>query len=88
MTNGPQAVFAEIVDNPLPKELTRADFHRHPLYYVVRNHIIDFLVSRSKGFADEIKTGGFDHRHVPTVRPGESAPGSVSAAAPRLAAIH
>ena len=52
MTNGPDAVLAEIVDNPLPKERARTDFHRHPLYYGVRNHIIDFLVTRSKNFAD------------------------------------
>ena len=51
MTNGPDARLAEIVDNPLPKERARADVHRHPLYYAVRNHIIDFLVTRSKNFA-------------------------------------
>ena len=33
MTNGPDAALAEIVDNPLPKDRTRTDFHRHPLYY-------------------------------------------------------
>src|SRR2546428_11069161 len=48
MTNGPQAVLAEIVENPLPKERKRTDFHKHPLYYGVRNHIIDFLLARSK----------------------------------------
>ena len=48
MTNGPDAVLAEIVENPLPKERARTDIHRHPLYYAVRNHIIDFLVTRSK----------------------------------------
>src|SRR5262249_8913779 len=54
MTNGPNAVLAEIVENPLPKQRQRNDVHRHPLYYGVRNHIIDFLVSRSKNFADEM----------------------------------
>src|ERR1700753_3475338 len=54
MTNGPDAMFAEIVDNPLPKDRQRSDFHRHPLYYAVRNHIVDFLVSRSKTFASEV----------------------------------
>ena len=48
MTNGPDAVLAEIVENPLPKERARTDIHRHPLYYAVRNHIIDFLVTRSR----------------------------------------
>jgi nitrate/nitrite transport system ATP-binding protein len=51
MTNGPGAVLAEIVENPLPRERKRDDVHKHPLYYGVRNHIIDFLVSRSKSFA-------------------------------------
>ena len=51
MTNGPDAVLAEIVENPLPKDRKRTDFHKHPLYYGVRNHIIDFLVTRSKSFA-------------------------------------
>ena len=55
MTNGPGAVLAEIVDNPLPKERVRTDIHKHPLYYAVRNHIIDFLVSRSKTFAGETR---------------------------------
>ena len=68
MTNGPGAVLAEIVDNPLPRDRARADFHKHPLYYAVRNHIIDFLVTRSKNFA----AGGSAHdpRRVPVVRPG------------------
>jgi len=74
MTNGPGAVFAEIVDNPLPKERKRTDVHKHPLYYGVRNHIIDFLVSRSKAFAEGIKGSGYDRRHVPVVRPGAPEP--------------
>ncbi len=68
MTNGPDAVLAEIVENPLPKDRQRNDFHRHPFYYGVRNHIIDFLVTRSRGFAAEAK--GYDPRHVPVIRPG------------------
>jgi nitrate/nitrite transport system ATP-binding protein len=70
MSNGPDAVFAEIVENPLPKDRKRTDFHKHPLYYGVRNHIIDFLVTRSKNFAAEVKGGAFDKRRVPVVRPG------------------
>jgi nitrate/nitrite transport system ATP-binding protein len=74
MTNGPDAVFAEIVENPLPKARKRTDVHKHPLYYGVRNHIIDFLVSRSKGFAEEVKGDGYDRRQVPVVRPGAPEP--------------
>jgi nitrate/nitrite transport system ATP-binding protein len=74
MTNGPGAVFAEIVENPLPKERKRIDVHKHPLYYGVRNHIIDFLVSRSKAFAEGIEASGYDRRRVPVVRPGAPEP--------------
>ena len=76
MTNGPGAVLAEIVENPLPKERGRIDLHRHPYYYALRNHIVDFLVSRSKSFAAEVT--GHDPRHVPTVRPGLGEPVIVS----------
>jgi nitrate/nitrite transport system ATP-binding protein len=67
MTNGPNAVLAEIVENPLPKERARTDVHRHPAYYGVRNHIIEFLVTRSKSFARE-RRGKYDARQVPIVR--------------------
>jgi nitrate/nitrite transport system ATP-binding protein len=73
MTNGPGAVLAEIVDNPLPKARQRTDVHRHPLYYGVRNHIIDFLVSRSRSFGEEMK-GKLDRRRIPVVRPGAPEP--------------
>ena len=60
MTNGPNAVFAEIVDNPLPNERSRSDFHRHALYYGMRNHIIDFLVTRSRELSPP--SAGVDRR--------------------------
>ena len=69
MTNGPGAVLAEIVENPLPKDRGRIDLHRHPLYYAVRNHIVDFLVMRSKTFATDVPS--HDPRHVPMVRIGK-----------------
>ena len=80
MTNGPGAVLAEIVENPLPKDRARHEVHKHPLFYPVRNHIIDFLVARSKTFVAENR-GRHDPRHVPVVRPGVDAP--VVAAAER-----
>jgi nitrate/nitrite transport system ATP-binding protein len=67
MTNGPGAVVAEVVENPLPKERARADIHRHPLYYPVRNHIIDFLIARSRTFVDA--TPDYDPRKVAVIRP-------------------
>lgn len=77
MTNGPGAVLAEIVENPLPKDRARDGLHRHPLYYGLRNHIIDFLVSRSKTFAAD--KPDHDPRQVPLVRIGRTEPTIVSA---------
>jgi nitrate/nitrite transport system ATP-binding protein len=70
MTNGPNAMLAEIVENPLPKQRQRNDIHRHPLYYGVRNHVIDFLVNRSKSFSEEAMNRNYDRRRIPIVRPG------------------
>jgi len=57
MTNGPQARIAEIVVNTLPRARSRHDIHHHPHYYRIRNHLVDFLVHRSRllqeGRADE-----------------------------------
>jgi nitrate/nitrite transport system ATP-binding protein len=72
MTNGPGAVLAEVVENPLPKDRSRIDLHKHPDYYPLRNHIIDFLVTRSKNFVGA--TPDFDPRRVPHVRPVSTAP--------------
>ncbi|BAT58998.1 bicarbonate transport ATP-binding protein CmpD [Variibacter gotjawalensis] len=70
MTNGPGAVIAEIVENPLPKDRTRIDLHKHPHYYAIRNHIIDFLVTRSKNF----DATGHDPKNPKVVRPGAGGP--------------
>lgn len=40
--------IAEEVVNPLPRERTRAGLHHLPGYYELRNHIVDFLVTRAK----------------------------------------
>ncbi len=66
MTNGPGAVVAEIVENPLPKRRDRIDLHKHPLYYPLRNHVMDFLVTRSRTFVSA--TPYHDARNVPVVR--------------------
>jgi nitrate/nitrite transport system ATP-binding protein len=51
MSNGPQARIAEVVRNPLPRSRQRASLHHEPLFYPVRNHLVDFLVSRSKALS-------------------------------------
>jgi nitrate/nitrite transport system ATP-binding protein len=76
MTNGPGAVLAEILENPLPKHRQRIDIHRHPHYYGLRNHIIDFLVSRSKTFTQSVTNR--DPRHVPVVRPNLPEPAIIN----------
>jgi nitrate/nitrite transport system ATP-binding protein len=55
MTNGTEVAghykpgaIAEVVANPLPRTRTRSQLHHLPGYYDLRNHIVDFLVSRAK----------------------------------------
>jgi nitrate/nitrite transport system ATP-binding protein len=69
MSNGPQARIAEIVVNTLPRDRTRYTIHKDPQYYPIRNHLVDFLVSRSKGFSEK-PPAGFDPKSPPEVRPG------------------
>ncbi|MBP8135237.1 MAG: ABC transporter ATP-binding protein [Rhodoferax sp.] len=40
--------IAEVVVNPLPRSRNRAGLHHLDGYYDLRNHIVDFLVSRAK----------------------------------------
>jgi nitrate/nitrite transport system ATP-binding protein len=69
MTNGPEARVCEIVENTLPKSRTRQDMHTHPNYYPMRNHLIEFLVNRSKSFKEELSRAEYDPKNPPTVRP-------------------
>lgn len=55
MTNGQETPagyvpggMAEVVVNPLPRSRTRSQLHHLEGYYPLRNHIVDFLVSRAK----------------------------------------
>jgi nitrate/nitrite transport system ATP-binding protein len=72
MTNGPDARIAEVVVNTLPRPRLRGAIHHAPGYYALRNHIVDFLVTRSRALAGN-RPPGWDDRHVPEVRPGETA---------------
>jgi nitrate/nitrite transport system ATP-binding protein len=67
MSNGPDACIAEIVDNTLPKPRDRHTIHHDPQYYRVRNHLVDFLINRSR-----LYQSGEASRPVrpPVVRPG------------------
>lgn len=57
MSNGPQARLAEIVVNPLPRSRTRESLVNEPLFYVVRNYLIDFLVRRSALIQQDVEHG-------------------------------
>jgi nitrate/nitrite transport system ATP-binding protein len=70
MSNGPQARIAEIVEVTMARSRTRAEIHHDPQYYRIRNHLVDFLVNRSKSYAGVEAGARRDDRHPPLVRPG------------------
>ncbi|HET7875997.1 MAG TPA: ABC transporter ATP-binding protein [Methylomirabilota bacterium] len=53
MTNGPEARIAEIVEVKIPRPRSRATIIDEPEYGRLRNHIIHFLVERSKQIQEE-----------------------------------
>ena len=61
MTNGPRARVAEAVEVSIPRPRKRSEIVHHPDYYTIRNHLVDFLVSRSKELSgsgqEEVKEG-------------------------------
>ena len=65
MSNGPQARVAEVVRNTMPRDRKRATLHHDPQFYRIRNHLVDFLVARSKDLS---------HGRAPT-QPLEASPG-------------
>ena len=48
-----------------PRERTRNTIHHDPQYYKIRNHLVDFLVNRSKEYRP--RDAGVQ---PPTVKPG------------------
>jgi nitrate/nitrite transport system ATP-binding protein len=67
MSNGPNACIAEVVLNTLPRPRDRHNIHHDPQYYRVRNHLVDFLVNRSRLY----QTGEIARPQEPqVVRPG------------------
>ena len=52
---------------------TGNDLHHDPQYYPIRNHLVDFLVNRSKAFDQEIADGSYDPRRLKLVKPGLAA---------------
>jgi len=78
MSNGPNACIAEAVQNTLPRPRDRHTIHHDPQYYRIRNHLVDFLVNRSRLF----QTGELARPREPAVVcPGiEDAPPPVPSA--------
>lgn len=72
MANGPQARVAEVVRNTMPRDRQRATLHHDPQYYRIRNHLVDFLVARSKDLS---------HGRAPA-QPPEVCPGLDAGAEP------
>jgi nitrate/nitrite transport system ATP-binding protein len=66
MTTGPAAHIAEIVLNTVPRPRSRHELHRYPAYYPLRNHIIDFLITRSQQAHGALPA---DPRHPPVIQP-------------------
>jgi nitrate/nitrite transport system ATP-binding protein len=88
MSNGPRARIAEIVRNTLPRDRSRHTIHKDPQYYPIRNHLVDFLVSRSKSFTEQ-PPADYDPKNPPLVAPGLGKPetaASVATNMPRAAA--
>jgi nitrate/nitrite transport system ATP-binding protein len=70
MSNGPNACIAEIVDNTLAKPRERHSIHHEPQYYGIRNHLVDFLVNRSKRYqSGELRTLRASSAKIVNLRP-------------------
>ncbi len=74
MSNGPGARIAEVVVNTLPRPRTRANLHHMPGYHALRDHVLDFLITRSKEFDAKAPPPGWSPRAVPALRPAKAAP--------------
>ena len=82
MSNGPHARIAEIVRNTMPRGRVRATVHHDPQYYPIRNHLVDFLVNRSKGIASGAESSVADEPAI--VSPGLAVLDALDAPAPLL----
>jgi nitrate/nitrite transport system ATP-binding protein len=69
MTNGPSAWIAEVVENTLPKARSRTELHKLANYYPLRNHLMDFLVTRSRELSLHPEARPRERRQPPLVRP-------------------
>ena len=69
MTNGPQARVAESVMVSIPRPRSRTDIIHHSSYYKIRNHLVDFLVNRSKELSGSAVSQSEDLKNHYTSKP-------------------
>src|SRR6218665_2552150 len=83
MSNGPRARIAEVVVNTMPKTRTRENMHHDPQFYRIRNHLVDFLVHRSR----QIQEAGAGDAVARMIMPGleEGIPAQTSGNFPQAA---
>lgn len=60
MTNGPLARVAESVEITIPRPRVRTEIVEHPNYYAIRNHLVQFLGTRSAELAGQESDGGMN----------------------------
>jgi nitrate/nitrite transport system ATP-binding protein len=75
---GPPARVAEIVRNTMGRDRRRATLHHDPQYYRIRNHLVDFLVARSRDLSHG-KAPAPPAVVAPGLLPGEPEPARRSA---------
>ena len=80
MTNGPQARIAESVRIDLPRPRQRDQVIHDPAYYRIRNHLVNFLVSRSAQLRESSE--GADNAWPPEINPALDTPTGARAIAP------
>jgi nitrate/nitrite transport system ATP-binding protein len=78
MTNGPNATIAESVQVDIARPRDRTKIIHDRAYYAIRNHLVEFLVQRSRTYRDR-PPAGYDPRHPPVVRPGHDVSGQARA---------
>jgi len=80
MTNGPKARVAESVKINLPRPRERATVINDPGYYKIRNHLVHFLVNRSKQLTEGDQSGDLRTLEVdPTMASAEPSASEASA---------
>lgn len=67
MSNGPEARVAECILVDIPKPRSRATIVKHPLYYDVRNYLVEFLVERSETIRQQLESGDLSDKNFPIV---------------------